>query len=72
MSPADELAEALERQRERLLTGDNCGIVDRDELTEVLLRHSLCPVHRCDYAICFDDCDPECAQVRMIHPGHDT
>jgi hypothetical protein len=33
---------------------------------------SLCPLHLCDYAICFDDEDPECAQIREIHPGHDT
>jgi hypothetical protein len=46
--------------------------LDREELTELALSMSLCPLHLCDYAICFDDEDPECAQIREIHPGHDT
>lgn len=33
---------------------------------------SVCPVHRCDYVACFLDDDPECAQVRMYFPQHDT
>lgn len=45
---------------------------DREELTRMCLDLSLCPVHVRDYAICFDDSDPECDQVRGIHPGHDT
>ncbi len=44
----------------------------REAMTELLLSHSLCPIHRIDYAICFDDEDPECSQVRAIHPAHDT
>lgn len=45
---------------------------DTETLTEILLQYSLCPIHHCDYAICFDDDDAECAQIRAIHPGHDT
>jgi hypothetical protein len=41
-------------------------------ITELALSLSLCPLHRCDYACCFDDDDAECAQIRMIHPNHDT
>ena len=45
---------------------------DRELLTTALLDFSLCPLHRIDYAICFDDDDPECAPIRDIHPSHDT
>lgn len=44
----------------------------RDSLTEIALGMSLCPYHFVDYAICFDDDLPECAMIRLIHPGHDT
>jgi hypothetical protein len=44
----------------------------RETITEWALSMSLCPVHFVDYAACFDDDDPECAQVRMVHPSHDT
>lgn len=44
----------------------------RDELTEIALATSLCPLHLCDYAICFDDANDECAAIRLIHPSHDT
>lgn len=44
----------------------------RDEITDFALSMSLCPIHFVDYAICFDDEDPECYQVRAIHPSHDT
>ena len=44
----------------------------REEYTFICLSLSLCPIHETDYAICFDDEDPECAQVRKIHPTHDT
>lgn len=44
----------------------------RERLTHIALALSLCPVHLVDYAICFDDDDAECAQVRIIHPSHDT
>ena len=49
---------------------------DRPEITEHItmraLSHSLCPAHFVDYAICFDDEDPDCAQIRAIHPCHDS
>lgn len=44
----------------------------RDIISTMLLDNSLCPLHAIDYAICFDDDDPECAQIRHIHPSHDT
>jgi len=43
-----------------------------EQITEFALQLSLCPLHRIDYAICFDDNDAECAQIRAIHPSHDT
>lgn len=56
----------LEQQRDALLA------MQREPLTSLLLEHSLCPLHRIDYAICFDDDDDECAAIRLIHPDHDT
>jgi len=44
----------------------------REYLTHLALSLSLCPIHLIDYAICFDDDDAECAQIRQIHPTHDT
>lgn len=41
-------------------------------MTEYRLSDSLCPLHHIDYAACFDDDDPECAPIRLIHPSHDT
>lgn len=46
--------------------------LDRESLTKLNLSLSLCPIHFLDYAICFDDDNPECSQVRFIHPNHDT
>lgn len=46
--------------------------LNREQLTELALSHSLCPLHLIDYAICFDDDDAECAPIRTIHPSHDT
>jgi hypothetical protein len=43
-----------------------------DDISELRLADSLCPLHACDYAICFDDDDAECAQIRSIFPSHDT
>jgi hypothetical protein len=43
-----------------------------DRMTAMLLDNSLCPMHAIDYAICFDDDDPDCAAIRAIHPSHDT
>jgi hypothetical protein len=45
---------------------------DRELATMLLLEQSLCPLHAIDYAICFDDDDPDCAAIRTIHPSHDT
>ena len=36
------------------------------------LENSICPIHRCDYAICFDDNDDECAQLRAAFPLCDS
>lgn len=41
-------------------------------LSQLRLDQSLCPLHHCDYAACFDDDDPECATIRAIFPSHDT
>lgn len=43
-----------------------------EHLTKLLLDNSLCPMHAIDYAICFDDDEPDCAAIRAIHPSHDT
>jgi hypothetical protein len=47
---------------------------DRDPQTTSMMRlaNSLCPLHRCDYAICFDDDDPDCAAIRRCFPDHDS
>lgn len=46
---------------------------ERDRLTEVAMQLSLCPIHFCDWAICFDDENPDCDQIRAIFPhNHDT
>lgn len=45
---------------------------DRDYLSHLRLQYSICPLHACDYAICFDDDDPECAAIRSCFPNHDT
>lgn len=45
----------------------------RDYFTELAIADSLCPLHFIDWAICFDDDDPDCAQIRTIYPNsHDT
>jgi len=41
-------------------------------LSMLRLDNSLCPMHHCDYAACFDDDDPECATIRAYFPSHDT
>lgn len=47
--------------------------IDTDELTMIAIEYSLCPIHFCDWASCFDDDIEECAQVRAIFPhSHDT
>lgn len=41
-------------------------------LSDLRLNYSLCPMHAHDYAICFDDDDPDCAAIRAHFPIHDT
>ena len=41
-------------------------------LSMLALDFSLCPMHMIDYAICFDDDDPDCATIRAFFPSHDT
>lgn len=41
-----------------------------DELSNLAMEFSLCPIHFVDWAICFDDENPECDQVRRIFPNH--
>lgn len=61
----DEIAEALQA-----LWDDKFS---RGTLTELAISMSLCPLHFVDWAICFDDTDPECSQIREIYPySHDT
>jgi hypothetical protein len=49
------------------------GSYMRDELSRLYMRHSLCPIHHVDWAICFDDDDESCAQIRACFPNeHDT
>lgn len=45
---------------------------DRQWFSTMALEMSLCPLHFCDYAICFDDDDPGCSQIRDCFPDHDT
>jgi hypothetical protein len=75
-SSADDDEFALIDACERELRNDYQTLIAdparRDELTDIALSLSLCPMHLCDYAICFDDRNAECAPIRLIHPSHDT
>lgn len=42
----------------------------RDDLSILAMSFSLCPMHFVDWAICFDDQDPDCSQIRDIFPTH--
>lgn len=53
-----------------LLESDS--IYARHALSDLCLNYSLCPLHRIDYAICFDDRDSECANIRICFPIHDS
>lgn len=45
----------------------------RDEVSQLAMDLSLCPMHFVDWAICFDDEDPTCEQIRAVFPhSHDT
>jgi hypothetical protein len=75
-SSADDDEFALIDACERELRNDYQTLLNdahaRDILTHIALATSLCPMHLCDYAICFDDRNAECAPIRLIHPSHDT
>lgn len=60
---------ALMRSYLAIIRADKYSI---DFISHLALDESLCPLHFIDYAICFDDDDPECAQIRATFPGHDT
>ena len=63
----------LDLRRYYMTLVDAAANYGRDEISHLAMQHSLCPVHYVDWAICFDDEDPECAQIRAIFPhGHDT
>lgn len=53
-------------------TRDVINALDVDALSLLRYEHSLCPMHACDYAMCFDDDDDECAAIRVVLPSHDT
>lgn len=54
------------------ILADCIRALDTQSLSMLLLDYSLCPLHRIDYAICFDDRDPDCAAIRDTFPNHDT
>ena len=45
---------------------------ERQFISDLAMGLSLCPMHLLDYAICFDDEDPECAIIRKYFPVHDS
>lgn len=51
---------------------DCINALDIQTLSLMRLDESLCPMHCCDYAICFDDDDDDCALIRELFPNHDT
>lgn len=51
---------------------DCIDALDTQTLSMLRLDESLCPMHAIDYAICFDDDDPDCATIRNCFPNHDT
>lgn len=72
-APDDEFIDPATYARlAELLTAIRADPYSREYLTKLALDNSLCPLHFHDYAICFDDRIPECAQIRIIHPDHDT
>lgn len=42
----------------------------RDDISHMAMTMSLCPLHFCDWAACFDDDDVACEQIRRIFPHH--
>ena len=61
-------AAAIERPRLLALIND----LSTDSRSLLMLSLSLCPLHATDYAICFDDDNPECESIRACFPSHDT
>lgn len=41
------------------------------QFADMLLNLSICPMHRHDYAICFDDQLDACSAIRAEHPNFD-
>ena len=62
----------VDRTLREALTVLHADPYSRHWLSMQYLENSLCPVHHIDYAICFDDQDPECALIREYFPSHDT
>ena len=78
--PKEAIAAELERD-ELIWLDEVYAIVEairnsrfhRDTLSQLAIEFSLCPMHFCDWAACFDDGDAECEQIRAIFPySHDT
>lgn len=70
--PTDALpAYMIDMLRTLLIIASN-DPYNRHELSMIKLQLSICPMHRIDYAICFDDDDPECATLRYYFPDHDS
>ena len=64
--PWDLVGDEIERMRTLV------EALDDGAASLLRLEFSLCPLHRRDYAICFDDDEPECAALRLCFPSHDT
>ena len=64
--------EGLTEKLKRSIIDDLATIWDydfyRDEISQLAMAMSLCPLHFCDWASCFDDEDEECAQIQAIFP----
>jgi hypothetical protein len=66
----DERHAMIDRCVELIRLLDDCPL--RDAISMLRLDYSLCPLHAIDYAICFDDDNPECAALRACFNSHDT
>jgi hypothetical protein len=70
--PADFDIRALAAELAACLDAARASHYHIHDLSLMRLEYSLCPMHHCDYAACFDDDDPECANIRALFPSHDT
>lgn len=73
----DTCSPDADRIRDHILALREYAALPHDEsatqsLSLLALEYSLCPMHMIDYAICFDDDDPDCATIRAFFPSHDT